>query len=104
MTQWYIKVLKQVRLNPTHYFIMKTPNKRQLQQMAISHSSDIDFKNFMQICKKCIAQKYFFLVNDAALISDNPSHYRQNIFKKICNKIMATDDQIKKMQKYQFYH
>ena len=31
---------------------MKIPNKRELQQIALNHSSDIDFKDFMQICKK----------------------------------------------------
>ena len=37
---------KDVRLNSTHFFIMKIPNKRELQQIATNHSSDIDFKDF----------------------------------------------------------
>ena len=49
--QSYFKVPKDVRLNTTHFFIMKIPNKRELQQIAISHSSDIDFKDFIKICK-----------------------------------------------------
>ena len=47
ITQSYFKVPKDVSLNSTHFFIMKIPNKRELQQIALNYSSDIDFKNFM---------------------------------------------------------
>ena len=52
ITQSYFKVPKDVRLNSTHFLIMKIPNKRELQQIALNHSSDIDFKDFMNIYKK----------------------------------------------------
>ena len=48
ITQSYFKVPKDVRLNSTHFFIMKIPNKRELQQIVLNHSSDIDFKDFMK--------------------------------------------------------
>ena len=48
ITQSYFDVLKEVRLNTTHFFIMKIPNKRELQQIALNHSSDIDFKDFIK--------------------------------------------------------
>ena len=67
ITQSYFKVPKDVRLNSTHYFIMKILNKRELQQMALNHSSDIDFKDFMKICKECTKEPYSFLVNDTTL-------------------------------------
>ena len=44
ITQSYLKVPKDVRLNSTDFFIMKIPNKRELQQIALNHSLDIDFK------------------------------------------------------------
>ena len=44
--QFYCAVPKDIRLNSTHYFIMKIPDKRELQQIAFNHSSDIDFMNF----------------------------------------------------------
>ena len=53
--QSYFKVPKDVRLNSTHFFVMKIPNKRELQQIALNHSSDIDFKDFMKFYKKCVA-------------------------------------------------
>ena len=70
IAQSYFKVPKDVRLNSTHFFIMKIPNKRELQQIALNHSFDIDFKDFMSIYKKCTTEPYPFLVNDTTLPSD----------------------------------
>ena len=78
ITQSY-KVPKDVRLNSTHFSIMKIPNKRELQQIALNHSSDIDFKDFMNIYKKCTVEPYSFLVNDTTLPSDDPLRFRKNI-------------------------
>ena len=58
--QSYFKVQKDVRLNSTHFFIMKIPNKRELQQMALNHSSDIDFKDFIKIHKNVQRNHIFF--------------------------------------------
>ena len=58
---------------------MKIPNKREIQQIALNHSSDIDFKDFVKISKKCTAGLYSFLVNDATLESDNPLRFRRNL-------------------------
>ena len=81
ITQSYFKVPKNVRLNSTYFFIMKIPNKRELQQIALNHSSDIDFKDFMKIYKKCTAEPYSFLVNDTTLPSDDPLRFRKNLLK-----------------------
>ena len=79
ITQSYFKVPKNVRLNSTHFFIMKIPNKRELPQITLNHSSDIDFKDFMKIYKKCTAKPYSFLVNDTTLPSDDPLRFRKNL-------------------------
>ena len=47
ITQSYFAVLKNVRLDSIHCFVMKIPNERKLQQIAFNHSSDIDFQDFM---------------------------------------------------------
>ena len=78
--QSYFKVPKDVRLNTTHFFIMKILNKRELQQIAISYSSDIDFKDFINIYKKCTDKPYSFLVNDTTLASDDPLRFRNNLY------------------------
>ena len=79
ITLSYIKVPKHVRLNSTHFFIMKIPNKRELQRIALNHSSDIDVKDFMEIYKKCTTEPYSFLVNDTTLLSDDPLRFRKNL-------------------------
>ena len=80
ITQSYFKVPKDVRLNTTHFFIMKIPNKRELQQIAINHSSDINTKDFINIYKKCTDKPYSFLVNDTTLASDDPLRFRKNLY------------------------
>ena len=85
ITQSYFKVPKEVRLNTGHFLIAKIPNKRELQQVAINHSSDISTKDFTNIYRECTAEPYSFLVNDTTLASNNPLRFRKNLF-NIYNK------------------
>ena len=77
--QSYFKVPKTIRLNATHYFIMKIPNKRELQQIASNHSSDIDFKDFMKLYKDYTKEPYSLLVNATALSLDSPLRFKKNL-------------------------
>ena len=79
ITQSYFKVPKDVRLNTSHFFIMKIPNKRELQQIAINHSSDINTKDFIEIYRKCTDKPYSFLVIDTTLSSNNRLRFRKNL-------------------------
>ena len=63
----YSDVTKNIRLNSTHYFVMKISNKQELQQIAFNHSSDIDFRDFMKLYKKWTAKPYSFLFISATL-------------------------------------
>ena len=74
---------------------MKVRNKRELQQTALNHSSDIEFKDFIKIYKKCTTKPYSFLINDATLASENPLRFRKNLLKQIYNKVMTIDDHIR---------
>ena len=65
ITQSYFELLKEVRINTTHVFIMKIPNQRELQQNAINHLSNVDFNNFINIYKRYTAEPFSFLVNHA---------------------------------------
>ena len=85
ITQSYFKVPKDVRLNTSHFFIAKIPNKRERQQIAINRSSDINTKDFANIYRKCTAEQYSFLVIDTMLASNNPLGFRKNLF-NIYNK------------------
>ena len=80
ITQNYFKVPRDTRWNTTHFFIMKIPNKKELQQIAVSHLSDIDFKDFIKIYKKCANTPFSFLVNDTTLASDNRLRFRKNLY------------------------
>ena len=79
ITQSYFKVPKDVRLSTSHFFIMKIPNKRELQQIAINHSSDINTKDFIEIYRKCTDKPYSFLVIDTTLSSNNRLRFRKNL-------------------------
>ena len=83
VTQSYFKVPKNIRLYSTHYFIIKIPSTRELQQTAFNHASDIDFEVFKNLYKKIAAKAYFFLVIDVFLASDNPLRFRKNISESI---------------------
>ena len=79
IAQSYFALSKNIRQNSTHYFIMKIPNKQELQQIAFNHSSDIECKDFMNLYEKRTAKPYSFLIIDATLASDNPSSFRKNL-------------------------
>ena len=74
-----IRFQKMLRLNTTHFFL----NKRELQQIALNHSSDISSKDFIQIYRKYTAEPYPFLVNNTMLASDNPLRFRKKSFEHI---------------------
>ena len=79
ITQLYFKVLKDVRNNTTYFFIMNIPNKRELQQVEINHSSNINTKDFIKIYRKCTDKPHSFLVIDTTLPSNNSLRFRKNL-------------------------
>ena len=58
---------------------MKIPSKTELQQIALNHSSDIDFKDFIKIYKKSTLEPYSFLVIDTTLSLNDPLRFRKNL-------------------------
>ena len=72
--QSYFAMPKKIRLNSTHYFTMK---------IAFNHSSDIDFKDFMNLYQKCSAKPYSFLALDSTLASDNLLRFKKNFLERI---------------------
>ena len=58
---------------------MKIPNKRELQQIAINHASDINTEDFIEIYRKCTDEPYSFLVIDTALSSNDRLRFRKNL-------------------------
>ena len=71
-SQYYFKVPKNLRLNVTHYFIIKIPNKRELQQIISNLSFNTEFKDFIKLYKDYTKEPFSFLVDDTTLSSNNP--------------------------------
>ena len=83
--QSHFSVPKVVRLNSTHYLIMKISNKRELQNIVINHSADIDYKDFVNIYRECTKEPYSFSTNDTTLPACDPLRYRKNLFQSYKN-------------------
>ena len=71
---------------------MKTNNRRELQSIAINHSADIDYQDFIKICRECTKVPYSFLTTDTTLPASDPLRFKKNCFNLIK---MTVADQIK---------
>ena len=72
---------------------MKTPNKREIQQTELNHSSGINFKIFINTYKKSTSEPFSVLANDDTLESDDPLRFIKNL--STYNKLMTINDQIR---------
>ena len=64
------------------YFMLKTPNKQELQQISFNHPSNIDFKEFMNLYKNCTTKPYSALVICPTHTSDSIWHFRKNLLER----------------------
>ena len=64
LTHSYFSVPKDLRLKCTNYIIFKLNNKRELNNIFINHSADIDYKDFAKIYRNCTKEPYNFLAID----------------------------------------
>ena len=83
ITQFYFSVPKDVRLNSTHYLIMKINKRKELQNIAIDHSTDIDYKDFMKIYREWTREPFDFLTIDGMLPASNPLRFRKSFFQSL---------------------
>ena len=83
ITQSYFSLPKDDRLNSTHCLIMKINNRKELQNIAINHSADIDYKDFMNIYSECTKEPFYFLTIDTTLPASNPLRFRKNLFESL---------------------
>ena len=79
INQSYFSIPKDVRLNSTHYLIMKINNRKELQNIAINHSGDIDYKKFVRIYRECTRNPNSFLTIDTTLPASDPLRFRKNL-------------------------
>ena len=78
ITQSYFSVPKDIRLNSTHYLIMKINSRRELQNIATDYSANIDYQDFKKIYRECTKEPYNFLTIDTALPASDPLRFRKN--------------------------
>ena len=71
---------KDVKLNSTHYLMMKINNKRDLRNIAINHSADIDYQDFIKVYRECANEPYTFVIIDTKLPASDPLRFRKNLF------------------------
>ena len=83
--QSYFSVPKYVRLNSTHDLIMKINSKRESQNVAINHSADIYYKDFMKIYRECTKKPFSFLTINTMSPASNPLRFRKNLFQSYKN-------------------
>ena len=59
---------------------MKINKRIELQNIAVNHSADIDYKDFKKICRECTEKPYNFLTIDTMLPVSHPLRFRKNLF------------------------
>ena len=59
---------------------MKMNNKKELQNIAINHSADIYYKDFMKIYRECPKEPYSILTIDTTLSPSDLLRFRKNQF------------------------
>ena len=74
---------------------MKSPNKREPEQIVFNLSSDIDIQDLISLYKKCTAKPYSFVVTNTTLASDNSSRFEKNLLESIWKLIIKIDDKIR---------
>ena len=83
-------------LSFAHYLIMKIHNKRKPQQIAINHSADIDYKDFVMIYRKCTSEPYYFLTIDTTTLPHNNFlRFRNNLLDSLWRFMMTITDELK---------
>ena len=68
-----------MRLNSTHYLIMKISNRKELQNIPINHSADIVYKDFLKIYRECTKKTHSFLTIVTTLPKSDPIRFRKNV-------------------------
>ena len=91
ITQSYFSVPKDVRLNSTHYLIMKINNRKELQNIAINILADIDYNDFVRIYRECTRKPYSFLTIYTTLPASDPLRFRKNLLPSYKNDSSCSD-------------
>ena len=62
---------------------MKIKNRGELQNIAINHSADIDYNDFMKVYRECTKESFNFLTIDTMLPASDPLRFRNKLFESL---------------------
>ena len=79
ISQFYCSVPKDVRLSTTHFYAMKINSKRELQNIPIHHTADIDYRDFVKIYRECTKKPFSFLTVDTTLRASDLLRFSKNL-------------------------
>ena len=79
ITRSYFPVPEDVRLNSTHYLVMKINNRKDLQNIAINHSGDIGYNNFVRIYRDRTRKLHSFLTIPTMFPARDPLRFMKNL-------------------------
>ena len=80
ISQTYFSVQKEVRLSTNHYFIVKINGKRELQNITLNHSADLDYRGFLKIYSEFTKELYSFSTINTTIPTIGPLRFRKNLF------------------------
>ena len=80
ITQSCFSVTKDIRLNSTHYLIMKIKFRIEFKNIAINHSADIDYQDFVKIYRENTKERFNFLTIGTTLPASDHLRFRKNLF------------------------
>ena len=83
LTQSYFKVPKDIRINCTHYYLIKIGNRAELRAIADRHSKDILYHDFVELYHQCTSKPHSFMIIDTTLSCDDLRRFRRN-FEEDC--------------------
>ena len=58
---------------------MKINSRKELQNIVINHSPDIDYDNFVKIYRECTREPYCFLTIETTLPASDPLRFRKDL-------------------------
>ena len=91
ITQSCFFVPKDVRLNSTHYLLIKINSRKELQNIAINDSAVIYYKDFMKLYRECTREPHSFWTIDTTLPASDPLRFRKNLFDSYKNDSNRSD-------------
>ena len=64
---------------------MKTNSRKELENIVVNYSADIDYNDFVRIYRECTREPYSFLTIDTTLPASDPLKFTKNLLSSYKN-------------------